>query len=192
MFDANKPSRGPRAVVPALTNDPLAHCDPLGYPRNLYVNERSFELVPTPHKVWQIFEWARANREIWTDGRKIPDDPDPRWYGWAVGKWDGDAFVVDSTGYEERAWLDSEGYPHSEDMKMHEVYHHPDAYTLDFTMTIDDAKVYTQPIAGGKQTYKLQVPKDLTILAEDYCVPSEEESFNQGVRNPAGGVISKK
>jgi hypothetical protein len=54
-------------------------------------------------------------------------------------------------------------------------------------MTIDDPQTYTQPWVGNKQTLELELPKDKTMLYESYCVPSEEEEFNQGVRNPAGG-----
>jgi len=175
-----------------LGNDPLGHCDPLGYPRNLWANDRPFEMIQTPGKIVQLFEWGHTSREIWTDGRKLPEDPDPRWYGWAVGHWEGDTLVVDSTGYDERTWLDNLGYPHSEGMHLQERFHHPDAMTLEITMTLDDPKAYTKPWAGGKEMYHLQLPKGLTVLEEAYCVPSEEESFNQGVRDPAGKGISSK
>jgi hypothetical protein len=192
QFKAHKPSSGPHAVEPALGNDPLGHCDPLGYPRNLWANDRPFEMIQTPGKIVQLFEWGHTSREIWTDGRKLPEDPDPRWYGWAVGHWEGDTLVVDSTGYDERTWLDNLGYPHSEGMHLQERFHHPDAMTLEITMTLDDPKAYTKPWAGGKEMYHLQLPKGLTVLEEAYCVPSEEESFNQGVRDPAGKGISSK
>jgi hypothetical protein len=194
QYETHHPSRGPRAVVPALTDDPMAHCDPLGYPRNLYIDTRSYEFIQLPNKIVQIFEWAHASREIYTDGRKLPntDDADPLWYGYAVGKWDGDSFVVDSTDYDTRAWIDSEGDPRSESGVLHEVYKHPDAMTLELTMTYTDPKAYTAPWVGGKQTYHLQLPKGIAMIKEEYCVPDEEMSFNEGVRNPAGGVISKK
>jgi len=74
------------------------------------------EIVQTPGKILQIFEDGRESVEIWTDGRKLPQDLDPRWYGWAVGPLGGRTLVVESTGYDERSWLDSAGYPHSQDM----------------------------------------------------------------------------
>lgn len=186
MFNANKPSSGPRAVVPALGNDPMGRCDPLGYPRNLWLNTRSNEFVQTPVKLVQIFEWTHATREIFLDGRKLPVDPDPRWYGYAVGRWEGDTLVINSNGYDDRTWLDSLGYPHTDEMTLEERWRHPDAETLEVTMTLTDPKAYTKPWVGGKQTFKLQLPKGVTILEEAYCVPSEEESFNTQVRNPAG------
>lgn len=192
LFDARKPSTNApasRTVAPGLGNDPLGACDPLGYPRNIL--RGSVEFLQTPRQIVQIFLMGMRVREIYTDGRTLPADLDPRWYGWAVGHWDGDALAVDSTGYDERAWLDDNGLPHSEDMKLHEVYRHPDALTLDITMSLDDPKTFTKPWVGIKQSYTLELPKGLTVLYEWYCVPSEEESFNQGIRNPASGIVSK-
>ena len=58
-------------------------------------------------------------REIWTDGRALPGDPDPLWYGYSVGKWvDDTTFVVESTGYDDRTWLGAAGFPHSERMHL--------------------------------------------------------------------------
>ena len=197
MFDANKPSEinswQSRRVVPALGNDPLGNCDPLGYPRNLGeplgAGGGTFEFAQLPDKIFQIFDGGRRIREIWTDGRKLPDDLDPRWYGWAVGHWDGDALLVDSKSYDDRSWLDGNGWPHSEDMKLHEVYRHPDLMTLEVTMTLDDSTTYTKPWAGNKQIFQLALPKGLTVMYEYLCVPSEEQAFNTGVRNPAGGDL---
>ena len=195
IFDSRKPSAveswQSRRVAPALGNDPLGNCDPQGYPRAL--GGGPVEFWQTPSKILQVFNGVGVGmsiREIYLDGRKIPDDVDPRWNGWATGHWEGDdTLVVDSTNYDERAWLDGNGWPHSEDMKLHEVYHHVDATTLEITMTLDDPKAYTKPWVGNKQTFKLQLPKGLTIVYEEYCVPSEEQSFNNGVRNPAGGDL---
>jgi hypothetical protein len=128
-------------------------------------------------------------REIWTDGRQLPKDPDPNWLGnMAVGKWDGNNFVVDTVGFDERAWIDHFGNPHSESMRLHEVYHRVDRDTLEVTVTIDDPMTYTKPWVSDKQVFRLQANEK---MYEDFCVPSEEESFNQGVRNPAGGVLNK-
>ena len=164
-FDARKPSAveawQSRRVSPAVGNDPLGHCDPLGYPRIL--GGGPVEFWQTPNKLLQVFNGVGVGmsmREIYLDGRKIPDDLDVRWNGWATGHWEGDdTLVVDSTGYDERGWLDGNGWPHSEDMKVHEVYHHPDAQTLEITMTIDDPKAHPLPWVGNKETFKLALPK---------------------------------
>jgi len=190
MFSANKPSQylrtgtpAPGKYIPAFGNDPLAKCDPLGYPRD---GGGVFEFVQTPSKIVQIFETGRRIREIWTDGRMLPDDVDPRWYGWAVGHWEGDMLVVNSKGYDQRTWVDAGGYPHSDEMQIVERISHPDAVTLQISMTLDDPKVYTKSWAGQK-TFKEELPKGLTVLDEGYCVPSEEQSFDEKVRDPAAG-----
>jgi hypothetical protein len=184
QFEANKRM----TQQPGWAGTVAAQCDPTGYPRSLggggYV-----EFVQTPSKILQIFQVGNGLgfglREIYTDGRKLPEDLDPRWYGWAVGHWEGDALIVDSTGYDERAWLDRNGRPHSEDMKLHEVYRHPDATTLEVTMTVDDPKAYTKPWVGAKQSLELELPKGLTVRYESLCVPSEMESYNKGIGDPA-------
>jgi hypothetical protein len=168
-------------------NEGKSACDPPGYPRSMsgagYV-----EFVQTPGKILQIFQSANGLgfglREIYTDGRTLPPDLSPRWYGWAVGHWEGDALIVESTGYDERAWLNGGGYPHSEEMKLREVYRHPDAMTLEITMTLDDSKTYTKPWVGGKQTLRLELPKGLTVRYESFCVPSELEGYNEGIGDP--------
>ncbi|HYR89467.1 MAG TPA: hypothetical protein VE422_35665 [Terriglobia bacterium] len=187
QFNAHKPSYGPRAVVPAKGNDPTGKCDPLGYPRILFFG-RPVEIIQLPNRILELFEWGRVLREIWTDGRELPKDPDPKWLGIAVGKWEGETFVVNSVGFDERAWIDHFGNPHSEEMLLEERYHRLDRDTLEITLTIDDPKTYTKPWVSDKQILKLQPNES---IREEFCVPSEEESFNQGVRNPAGGVSNK-
>jgi hypothetical protein len=179
IFNSRKPSAAEswqsRRVAPAQGNDPVGNCDPLGYPRNL---GGTFEIVQTPTELVQLFDQGRQIREVWTDGRKIPaDDVDPRWYGWATARWEGDSLIIDSFGYDERTWLDGNGWPHSDEM------------TLEITMSLDDPKAYTKTWVGNKQTYHLVLPKEQTVMYEYYCAPSEEQTFNEGVRNPAGGDL---
>jgi len=195
-FVANKPSLESswksRRTIPALGNDPVGYCDPLGYPRAI---ERSaVQFVQTPSKILQISRgtgYAQSVREILLNGGNPAEMAElgPRWDGWAVGRWEGDSFIVDSTGYDERSWLDGNGWPHSDQMKIHEVWTHPDATTLALVMTIDDPKTYTKAWVGNKQMWKLELPKERTITYEDLCVPSEEQEFNRGVRNLAGGDL---
>ena len=143
------------------------------------------EIVPTPKRILQFFEWAHSWREIWIDGRELPKDPDPTWMGYSVGKWDGDTLVVDSVGFDERTWLDHFGYPHSGEMRLQERYHRLDRDTLELTMTFTDPKMYTAAWISEKKVLKLVAGRELPEL---FCVPSEEQAFNRRVRNPAGGV----
>ena len=186
-FNATKPVYGPRAVPGGLGNDPMSTCDPLGMPRNLFLEVSIYpmELVQTPKRVLQFFEWAHAWREIWTDGRELPKDPDPRWMGYSVGKWEGDTFVVNSLGFDERTWLDHFGNPVSDDMRLEERYHRVDRDTLELTMTINAPKAYTKPWVSEKKIMKLAPNAEIQEL---FCVPSEEQRFNNLVRDPAAGV----
>jgi hypothetical protein len=155
-------------------------------------NIRSFQFVQLPNEIVQLFEWNFAVRQIWMDGRKIPADADPRWFGYAVGHWDGNTLVIDSAAYNAKTWLDGFGYPHSEDMTLQERWTHPDALTLQVSMTLTDSKIYTKPWVSAKpMPFHLQLPKGVTELEEVYCVPSEEQEFNQNVRDPAAGVKKK-
>jgi len=187
VFDTYKPSSGPRGVPPALDNDPMGRCDPLGYPRNMYVNGRAFEFIQTPRKILQSFDWTHTYREIWTNNIMLPEDPDPRWYGWAVGKWEGDTLVINSKGYNPKNWLDNFGHPQSENMTMEERWTRTAYDTLELVMKINDPDYYKTPWVSAKpQVFKLQLPVDLSTIGEEFCVPSEEESFNENVRNLAG------
>jgi hypothetical protein len=174
------------------------NCDPMGTAR-LYNYNYGVEFVMLPDRVVEFFELTHTWRTIWTDGRKLPDDPpEPRWLGWTIGYWDGDTFVVESTGYDEREWLFSGvfsglkdgGWTHSDQLRLVERYRRLDHNTLESQMTIDDPKTYSQPWVTPKSQTKL-VPG--TELWEDFCVPSDYATFNDEVFLPtATGKENKK
>jgi len=189
-FDAAKPVYGPRAVAGGLGNDPVMTCDPLGMPRSLFLEVSIYpmEMIHTPKRVFQVFEWAHLWREIWTDGRELPKDPEPRWMGYSVGKWDGDTFVVNSLGFDERTWLDHFGNPISADARFEERYRRVDRDTLELTMTLTDPKAYTKPWISEKKIFKSDPKREIEEL---FCVPSENDAFNKRVRDPGAGVTPK-
>jgi hypothetical protein len=85
---------------------------------------RPFQIVQTPNQVLILYMFEKRWRVIWTDGRPLPKDPDPRWYGYSVGHWEDDTtFVVNTIGTDERTWLDNAGNPHSAELKVEERYH---------------------------------------------------------------------
>ena len=186
-FDANLPSKGPRAVVAGLGNSPVSTCDPLGYPMSMWAaNLRPFEFLEAPasDRVLQHMQYHGEWRQIWTDGRPLPKNPQPAWEGYAVGKWDGDTFVVTSTGYDDRSWLDIFGDPHSSQMRLEERYRRVDKDTLELTMTLTDPMMYTKPWLGDKLTYK----NAKVEIYEELCVPSEEDTFNKYMRDVNAGT----
>ena len=142
-FDPERPGYGSRAVPGG--NDPILQCDPAGFPRIMFF-PTPFEFVQTPAKIIQFFEREHAWRPIWTDGRSLPKDPDPTWYGYAIGHWEGDyTLVVESAGFNDKTWLGATGYPHSEDMRVTERYRRVDFGHLEIQATIDDPKFYSKP-----------------------------------------------
>ncbi|HYR92185.1 MAG TPA: hypothetical protein VE422_49530 [Terriglobia bacterium] len=190
-FNSYKPSYGPRAIPPALGNDPQGNCDPLGIPRLLMFesNPWDFEIIQMPDRMLQVFDRHHVYRQIWMDGRELPKEPDSRWLGYSVGKWDGDTLVVNSVGFDERSWLDHFGNPHSEQMRLEERYRRVNHDTIELVMTVTDPMAYTKPWVSDKKTLTWQNIKEFPD--ELFCVPSEEQAFNKRVRDPAGGVINK-
>lgn len=84
-------------------------------------------------------------RMIFMDGRKLEDDPNPSWMGYSVGRWDGDTLVVDSNGYNAKTWLDSDGHPHSEALKVTERYRRKDFGHIEIEATYVDPSIYSKP-----------------------------------------------
>jgi hypothetical protein len=180
-------------------NDPLFLCDPSGYPRNL--DYSNYRFVKLKDEFAMFFERDRVWRDLWTDGRKLPGpDAKPRWYGYATAHWDGDTLVVESSGYDERTWIDPYGSIHSDQMRIEERFKRLDHDNLEFSMTITDPKAYTAPWTG-KKVLKLmnssqQVQRGLWgqrpdgtaygDMREEYCVYSIERTFWQG--RPLEGV----
>ena len=183
-FEATQPSYGPRSVPPGLGNDLVSTCEPMGYPRDLWeANLRPFEFVQASDRLLQHMQYHDLWRTIWIDGRPLPKDPDPAWNGYSVGHWDGDTFVVESTGYDDRTWLDHFGDPHSDQMMLVERYKRLDPDTLQLDMTLTDPKAYEAPWVGD--TIKFERVK--VAIFEEICAPSEENKFNDRVRDAAVG-----
>jgi hypothetical protein len=182
-WEAAKPGYGPKAQPGG--NDPILKCTPSGIPRILFF-PLPFELVMTPERVFMFFEREHAWRQIWTDGRDHPKDVEPTWMGDSVGKWDGDTFVVDSIGFNDRAWLDFYGHPRSEQLHLVERYRRVDHDTLQLNFTVEDPMAYTKTWASDTKIYKL-LPKKEAVMEELFCVPEEEDAFTRRIRMPAAG-----
>jgi hypothetical protein len=184
-FEATKPSYGPRAVAPGEGNDDVSTCEPMGYPRDLWeANLRPFEVIQTPDRFLMHMQYHDTWRTVWTDGRQLPKDPDPAWYGYSIGHWDGDSFVVESKGYDDRTWLDHFGSPHSDQMTMVERFKRLDADHLQLDMTITDPKAYTAPWKAEPIIFD----RVKVAIFEEICSPSEEGHFNDKIRDPAVGT----
>jgi hypothetical protein len=104
-----------------------------------------FKIVNTPDMLLILSEGFTIFRQIFTDGRVLPKDPQPAWLGYSVGKWDGDVFVVDTIGIQASTWLDNAGRPHSDALHLTERFRRRDFGRMDIEMTFDDPKAYTRP-----------------------------------------------
>jgi hypothetical protein len=91
-----------------------------------------------------LFEHYDPARQIYTDGRPLPQDPNPSWMGYATGRWKGDTLVVESAGFNDKTWLDAFGHPRSESARLTERYHRRDFGHLDVEVTVNDPKYYTR------------------------------------------------
>jgi hypothetical protein len=154
-----------------MKESPISHCLPEGMPM--------VEMAPAPYKIVQmpgvtlmLYERDTTFRQVFTDGRKLPEDPQPSWLGYSVGKWDGDSLVVDSNGFNDRGWLDARGHAHSEDLHLTERFHRRNFGEMEVRLTIDDPKTYTRPFTI---TLQQRLFPD-TDLLESFCAENEKDA----------------
>jgi hypothetical protein len=186
-FDASAPLVGPRAVA-GKENDPALHCQPEAVPKSL-VLPNPFEIVQIPGRMFMLFEQFHLWRTIWADGRPLPKDSDPSYLGYSVGKWEGDTFVVETIGMNDKPWVDSYGNPRSEQMRLTERYRRLDHDTLEMQIIMDDPKAYTKPWVNPPQRFKLEPGWE---IAEFFCTVDDEDSYSDAVRKPAGVAPAPK
>ena len=125
-------------------DDPTASCIVGGVPRSDFVGY-PFKILQVPGMVVILYEAVHAYRQIFTDGRELPKDPNPAWFGYSVGRWDGDAFVVETAGFNDNVWLDNAGKPAGTHLRVTERFVRKDFGNMDIQVTIDDPKTYTKP-----------------------------------------------
>lgn len=150
---------------------PSLHCLPWSIPTSTLFSP-VHKIVQTPGLIVMMLEVdSGATRQIYTDGRKLPVDPEPAWYGYSVGRWDYDTLVVETAGFNDKSWLDSMGHPHSTAMRVTERYRRRDFGHMDVETTIDDPKMYTRPFTI-KVTQLLQPDTD---ILEYFCTENERD-----------------
>jgi hypothetical protein len=149
---------------------PTARCLPAGIPMG--------DLLPLPRRVIHspgllaiLYEGINPHRMIYLDGRKLPENPQPAWLGYSVGRWDGDVLVVESNGYTSRSWLDGIGHARSEKTRITERIRRRDLGHLEVDVTIDDSGTYTRPFSIR---YTQTLVPDTDIL-EYICTENERD-----------------
>jgi len=184
-FDATIPFLGPRAI-PGKENNPSLRCEPEGVPKSL-VLPNPFEIVQIPGRIFMFFEEFHLWRTIWTDGRALPKDPDPSYLGYSVGRWEGDTLVVETIGFNDRAWVDAYGTPRSEQLHLTERYRRLDHDTLQLQIIMTDPKAYTGTWTSSPRLFKFEPGWE---IGEYFCTVSEEDDYADRVRKPAGGDLA--
>jgi hypothetical protein len=152
-------------------DNPDAHCLPLGI-MQLHTHGQPRKMIQTPGVIAIIYEANSGLRQIFTDGRPLPKDAEPWWFGYSVGKWDGDTLVVETTGFRDLGWLDVEGSPLTESGKIIERFRRPDYGHLEINVTVDDPKAYTKP--WNVTVYQRLMPD--TELIEFICQENERDA----------------
>jgi len=152
---------------------PISHCLPEGMPL-VEMAPAPYKIVQTPGATFMLYERDTTYRQIYTDGRKLPRDPQPTWLGYSVGRWEGDIFVVESIGFNDRGWLDARAHGHSEALRLTERFHRLDFGHMELQLTFDDPKTYTRPFTV---TLKQRLIPDSDLL-ESFCAENEKDTVH--------------
>ena len=162
------------ALVQARTaddsrDDPHVRCLPDNPPRTWTLPHLT-KAIHTPKLLALLYEVNAMYRQIFVDGRALPDDPTPAWNGYSIARWDGDTLVVETAGFRDDLWLDMSGSPMTGAARMTERIRRPDYGTLEIELTVDDPKVYTRPwTVALKQTIAVDME-----LIDEFCLENEK------------------
>ena len=153
--------------------DPLGHCLPHGVPRVNTNGLFPFKIVQTPGLVVILYEQMNLFRQIFLDGRKLSSDLNPTWLGYSTGRWDGDTLVIETSGLNGKAWLDTQkSRPATDALHVTERFRRKDFGTLEVVATIDDSKAYAKPWTTTTQKMFLQLN---TEIMEFICNENEKD-----------------
>ena len=151
-------------------DDPLSHCLPIGV-IEMQTIPLFRKIIQVPGLLLTLNEYNASYRQIFTDGRPMPVDPQPSWLGYSTGKWEGDTLIVETTGFRDGIWLDTAGDPITDAAKVTERIRRPNYGHLEVEVTVNDPKAYTRP-----WTIKLnQVLQFDTDLLDYICLENEKD-----------------
>jgi hypothetical protein len=151
-------------------DDPDGHCQPLGLVK-MHLHPYPRKMIQVPGLLLILFERNTEYRQIFTDGRPLPEDPQPGFNGYSVGKWDGDTLMVESIGFKDGLWLDISGTPLTDAAKVTERFRRPNFGNLEIEVTVDDPKAYTKP-------WSIRVNQTLALdtdMLEFICQENEKD-----------------
>ena len=124
---------------------PSDRCLPRGVPSMMLARNEPWKVVQTSDAITILFHESLHYRQIFIDGRPFPDDPAPSWFGYSIGRWEGETLVAETIGLTEETWLDEGGHPHSDALRVTERFRRVALGRMDVDVTIDDAKAYAAP-----------------------------------------------
>jgi hypothetical protein len=171
--------------------DPDAHCLPQGIPKLGWVSY-PWKLVETPSSIAILYETFTFWRQIFTDGRKVDPNATPTWMGYSTGRWEGDTFAVETTGFNGKAWLDQLGRPTTDQLRVTERFTRTHFGHMRIDVTIDDPGAYTAPWSASQVVHLrpgwepleficLENNKDVESLpGESYVLPNLEAARQKG------------
>jgi len=151
-------------------DDPDGHCQPLGLVK-MHLHPYPRKMIQIPGLLLILFERDTNYRQIFMDGRPLPEDPQPSYNGYSIGKWDGDTLVVQSIGFKDGLWLDVSGTPLTDAAKVTERFRRPNFGNLQIEVTVDDPKAYTKP-------WSIQVNQTIALdtdMLEFVCKENEKD-----------------
>ena len=152
-------------------DDTTTHCLPAGLVKTL-TTPLFRKIVQVPGMIVMLSELGASYRQIFTDGRPLPVDPQPAWNGYSTAKWEGDTLVVESNGFRGDLWLDRNGTPLTESARITERYRRLNFGKLEIELTVNDPKAYTAP-----WTVKLnQFLTPDTELLDYVCLENEKDA----------------
>jgi hypothetical protein len=158
-------------------DDPHVRCLPDNPPRSWTLPHLT-KAVHTPKLLVLLYEVNAMYRQIFIDGRPLPEDRNPTWNGYSTAHWEGDTLVVETAGFRDNLWIDTGGSPMSDVAKMTERMRRPNYGTLELEITIDDPKVYTKPFTV-KMSQNIEVD---TELVDEFCLENEK-SYERMIRS---------
>jgi hypothetical protein len=144
---------------------PTERCLPHGIPDAMLTRTLPFKIVQTPALAIILYEEFNNWRQVFTDGRRLPVDPQPAWLGYSVGRWDGNTLVIETAGFNDKSWLDAGGTPHTEALRTTERLRRVDFGHMEAQFTFDDPKAFTKPWSAS---VKFNLLPD-TDLLEHHC-----------------------
>jgi len=151
-------------------DDPHIRCLPDNFLR-AYGEPHLLKFIHTPGLFLTLNEWNAGYRQVFTDARPLPEDPNPSWQGYSSAKWDGDTLVVDTIGLRDDTWIDWNGSVITNAAKVQERFRRPDFGHLEIQVTVDDPKAYTKP---WTVMIKERIIVD-TELIDESCLENERD-----------------